>query len=28
VVFSIIASEWPAVRTNLMFKLEVGAQRA
>jgi len=28
VVFSIIASEWPAVRTNLMFKLEYGAQRA
>jgi RimJ/RimL family protein N-acetyltransferase len=28
VVFSIIASEWPAVRTNLMFKLERGAQSA
>jgi RimJ/RimL family protein N-acetyltransferase len=28
VVFSIIASEWPAVRRNLLFKLEDGAQQA
>lgn len=28
VVFSIIASEWPAVRRNLLFMLEDGVQRA
>jgi RimJ/RimL family protein N-acetyltransferase len=28
VVFSIIASEWPAVRRNLQFKLEEAARRA
>ncbi len=27
VLFSIVASEWPAVRRNLLFKLEDGAQR-